>query len=223
MTKAVVSVTWNTFQNSFQWPTSHRRRQKAASIDFSPKSIFNLETAAAAEIKDYYSCTLSHECVAKHILVRTTDIQGKRHWKMLSGSYHKKALKLLLTLALGIFYFWTVCVYFFELSILCTYGTWHFRTSPSCIFGPFHLSSNPSLRLMHFLSFARLFRNQVYLIYQDIPLNWIVHDHQGWHISLVSTIARYGFKTMGTKVPSQPECQVQTPTHCRIRSFFWII
>ena len=101
------------FKNSFQWPTSHRRRQKAASIDFSPKSIFNLETAAAAEIKDYYSCTLSHECVAKHILVRTTDIQGKRHWKMLSGSYHEKALKLLLTLALGIFYFWTVCVYFF--------------------------------------------------------------------------------------------------------------
>ena len=156
--RAVASVTWNTFQNSFQWPTSHRRRQKAASIDFSPKSIFNLETAAAAEIKDYYSCTLSHECVAKHILVRTTDIQGKRHWKMLSGSYHEKALKLLLTLAhLVIFYFWTVCVYFFELSILCTYGTWHFWTSPSCSFGPFHLSSNPSLRLMHFLSFAGLF------------------------------------------------------------------
>ena len=118
--RAVASVTWNTFQKQFSMTN---QPQKAASIDFSPKSIFNLETAAAAEIKDYYSCTLSHECVAKHILVRTTDIQGKRHWKMLSGSYHKKALKLLLTLALGIFYFWTVCVYFFELSILCTYGT----------------------------------------------------------------------------------------------------
>ena len=102
------------FKNSFQWPTSHRRRQKAASIDFSPKSIFNLETAAAAEDQGLLQLyTLSWMCVAKHILVRTTDIQGKRHRKMLSGSYHEKALKSLLTLDFGIFYFWTVCVYFF--------------------------------------------------------------------------------------------------------------
>ena len=45
--------------------------------------------------------------------------------------------------------------------------------------------------------------------------------NQGAHISLVSTIARYGFKIihfMGTKAPSQPECQIQPPTQCQIRS-----